>query len=180
MNRRNFAKSLCFLTTGAFAPLVSLKAETYLTVQQAQELMLGKVTLTPMLVKLTEEQISAIENASGIRVRYPEISAWRSNRGDWFILDHVIGKHEFIDIAVTLSNQGKVQGIEVLTYRESYGDEIRHPKWRAQFYGKDYTEHLRLDNQIKNIAGATLSCRHVTDAINRLNHTWHIVLRKLP
>jgi Na+-translocating ferredoxin:NAD+ oxidoreductase RnfG subunit len=159
------------------APVANLKAETYLTLPQAQQLMLGTVELTPHLIRLTESQISAIEEASGVRVRYNEISAWRSAEGDWFVLDHVIGKHENIDIAVTFDSEGKVKGIEVLTYRESYGDEIRHPKWRAQFYGKDHTEHLKLDHQIKNIAGATLSCRHVTDAINRLNHTWRMVLQ---
>ena len=52
-----------------------------------------------------------------------------------------------------------------------------NPKWRAQFLGKDDSEHLKLDEQIKNISGATLSCRHVTDGINRLTQTWKLVLQ---
>ncbi len=29
--------------------------------------------------------------------------------------------------------------MEILEYRESYGDEVRNPKWRAQFTGKTAT-----------------------------------------
>ena len=82
-----------------------------------------------------------------------------------------------IDLAVALTHEGKVKGLEVLTYRETYGHEIRNAKWRAQFHGRDNSERLRLDKQIRNITGATLSCRHVTDGINRLTHTWDQVLR---
>jgi Na+-transporting NADH:ubiquinone oxidoreductase subunit NqrC len=56
---------------------------------------------------------------------------------------------------------------------------VANPKWRAQLHDKDFTEHLKLDKQVKNISGATLSCRHITDGINRLNHTWNLVLRHL-
>ena len=66
-----------------------------------------------------------------------------------------------------------------MTYRETYGFEVNNPKWRMQFHGKNYTEHLKLDKQIKNISGATLSCRHITDGINRLSHTWNLVLQHL-
>jgi Na+-transporting NADH:ubiquinone oxidoreductase subunit NqrC len=78
-----------------------------------------------------------------------------------------------------LTKEGKVKDIEILTYRETYGGQIRNPKWLAQFFGKDHTEILKLDKQIRNISGATLSCRHVTDGINRLTHTWDQVLRNL-
>ena len=88
----------------------------------------------------------------------------------------MIGKHEFIDLAVGLGAQGQVKGIEILTYRESYGDEIMNPKWRDQFTGKG-AEVLVLDEQIKNISGATMSCRHVTDGVNRLTATWQQVLQ---
>jgi len=63
-----------------------------------------------------------------------------------------------------------------LTYRESYGHEIRHPKWRAQFQGKTVAKRLKLDRDIKNISGATLSFSHVTDGVNRLLKTWELVL----
>lgn len=45
-------------------------------------------------------------------------------------------------------------------------------KWRAQFHRENSNKFLKPYKQIKNISGATLSCRYVTDGINRLNETW--------
>jgi Na+-transporting NADH:ubiquinone oxidoreductase subunit NqrC len=107
-----------------------------------------------------------------------QINAFRSGDGSWLIFDDVIGKHEFIDIAVAISSGGQVLGIEVLQYRETYGGEVRNPKWRAQFHGKTSASELKLDDDVRNISGATLSCRHITDGIKRLLHTWRLVLSK--
>jgi len=50
-------------------------------------------------------------------------------------------------------------------YRESYGGEIRNADWRKQFLGKTHARTSPLNEGItKNISGATLSCRHVTEA----------------
>jgi len=179
MQRRKFIKGLLMgLASLSITSKVSY-AKTYLTVEQAQKLLWKDARLTHFPVKLTEEQADKIAEASDIRVRNHKINAWKSDDNGWFIVDQVIGKHENIDLAVAIDNQGKVMGLEVLTYRETYGSQIMHPKWRAQFHGKDSSEYLKLDQQIKNISGATLSCRHVTDGINRLNHTWNQVLKVL-
>ena len=52
-----------------------------------------------------------------------------------------------------------------------------NPKWLAQFHFKGAESVLKLDDQIKNISGATMSCRHVTDGVNRLTQTWQQVLK---
>jgi hypothetical protein len=41
---------------------------------------------------------------------------------------------------------------------EGKGEGIRDQKWRAQFVGKTRKSRLKLDNDIKNISGAILSC----------------------
>lgn len=179
MERRNFIKNTLLGLVGlAVLPKVAF-SKTYLTIAQAQKILFKNEKLTPFPVTLTEEQADSIEDAIDIRVRHLRMNTWRTESGDWFFVDQVIGKHENIELAVSMSKNGNVKGIEVLTYRESYGDEIMHPKWRAQFHGKNSSEFLKLDKQIKNISGATLSCRHVTDGINRLNETWQQVLRLL-
>lgn len=179
MLRRHFLKGLVATAASLALPIQIAFAKTYLSIEQAQKILWPNQKLTKQPITLTEEQAELIEDLSDIRVRNQHINAWRSEDGGWFIVDQVIGKHENIDLAVAIDAQGKVQGIEVLTYRESYGDQIMHPKWRAQFHGKNSSEFLKLDKQIKNISGATLSCRHVTDGINRLNHTWSSVLSKI-
>jgi Na+-translocating ferredoxin:NAD+ oxidoreductase RnfG subunit len=128
---------------------------------------------------LTTEQKKAIEKASDERVRKLELQAWRDGDGGWFLVDEVIGKHEFITYALALTSTGAVKGIEILTYRETYGHEIKLPKWRAQFSGKTIAAPVQIDKDIKNISGATLSCVHVTDGVRRLLHTHALVLSKL-
>ena len=64
-----------------------------------------------------------------------------------------------------------------MDYRENYGSEIRNEKWRAQFTGKRHGAKLKLEADIKNITGATLSCRHITDGVKRLLATHDLVLK---
>lgn len=150
---------------------------TYLTSSQAQEALWPGVKLTPIEIKLSSDQRRAIKKIGGVRVFRKEFTAWRTPEGGWFLIDQVLGKHEFITYAVALTPNGSVRGIEILDYRETYGGEIRNAKWRGQFEGKTLSSPLKLDQDIKNITGATLSCRHVTDGVKRLLAMYSHVLK---
>lgn len=93
---------------------------------------------------------------------------WKASSGGLFVLDHVIGKHLYIDYAVSLDRAGRVHRVDILQYRESYGGEIRSPSWLAQFVGKNASSPLKVGNDIRNISGATLSSQHVTEGIKRI------------
>ena len=151
-------------------------ATTYLTVEQAQALIFPQTSLSADFRTLTDDQVKQIRQDSGVNVLNRDLKVWRVAGGGWFILDQVLGKHEFITYAVGLDSQGAVKQIEILDYRESYGDQIRYPQWRGQFYGKRHGATLKLDEDIKNISGATLSCRHITDGVKRLLSTYTLVL----
>lgn len=153
-------------------------ATTYLTVEQAQALMFPGAVLQPAFRTLTNDDVAAIKTASGVSPLGRELKAWRASTGGWLIVDRVVGKHEFITFAVALDPTGAVRSVEIMDYRESYGDEIRNPKWRAQFTGKRKGAALKLDQDIKNISGATLSCRHVADGVKRLLATHAAVLAR--
>ena len=135
-------------------------------------------TFKPDTRTLTNEQAKAIEHASGVGVRSKQLKAWRVSNGGWFIVDEVVGKHEFIPFAVGLDDSGAVKTIEILEYREAYGGQIREPDWRKQFVGKQPGTRLQLNKAIRNISGATLSCKHITDGVNRLLATYEIVLKQ--
>jgi hypothetical protein len=152
-------------------------AQHFMSLEQAQAAMFPGETLTPRPVTLTDEQEKAIETDSGVRVHDKTVRAWRASGGGTFIVDQVLGKHEMITWALALQPDGSVKQIDILDYRETYGYEIKHPKWRAQFEGKTAAATLKLDDDIKNISGATLSCRHVTDGVKRLLATYQHALR---
>ena len=152
-------------------------AVVYLNADQARAAIFPGGQGTPTTVKLTAEQRKAIETASGVRQRNDEVRAWRMGGGGWFIVDDVIGKHEFITFAVGITAGGAVKGVEIMEYRETYGGEVRNPAWRAQFTGKTKAAPLKLDEDIKNISGATLSSRHIAEGVKRLLAVQDLVLR---
>ena len=170
-----------YLIAGAAAAIVgssSGHATTYMTTAQAKAALFpAAASFVDSTVVLTPQQRSAIKAKSGVPVRTPKIAAWKAidaagKHLGWLFVDQVLGKHEFITYALALDPGGAVKGIEVLDYRETYGDQIRNPKWRAQFTGKRHDATLKLDKDIKNISGATLSCRHITDGVKRLLATY--------
>ena len=107
--------------------------------------------------------------------RFSEVQAgrvWKAEAGGrvagFFIFDRVVGKHLLIDYAVALTPSGAVHSVEILQYRESYGGEIRSPSWLSQFVGKTSGSALKINGDIRNIAGATLSSTHVTEGVKRV------------
>ena len=97
---------------------------------------------------------------------------WRAQAGDkilgLFVVDHVVGKHLYIDYAVALDPEGRVRRVDILQYRESYGGEVRDAGWLGQFVGKTGASPLAVGQDIRNISGATLSSHHVTEGVKRI------------
>jgi H+/Na+-translocating ferredoxin:NAD+ oxidoreductase subunit G len=148
-------------------------AVDYLSVQQAQTLLFPHARrFTEYPLRFTGEQRERIRQASGVRQGNDEPRVWRAERGGhlfgWFIMDEVVGKHEFITFATAISANGKVLGIEVMSYRENHGSEVRQAAWRKHFVGKTVADRLKIGEDVPNISGATLSSRNLTDGVRRL------------
>ena len=155
----------------------SVYATTYLTVEQAQQTIFPGATLTQAFVTLTDDQKREIERRSGVEVSNKAVRLWKVGSGGYFIVDEVIGKHEFITYAIGLNADGSVKQIEIVVYRESYGYEVRNAAWRRQFVGKTTGDAVRLNQDIRNISGATLSSRHVADGVRRVLATYVVALK---
>ena len=164
------------LPAATLAIVSPVHATVYLSVEQAQTLLFPGASFTPTFLTLTDAQASAIEKASDANVLDRQVRAWRASTGGWFIADEVVGKHEFIPFAVGIDANGAVKGVEILEYREAYGGEVMNPKWLAQFAGKKDDDALVDGGTIKNISGATLSSKHITDGVRRLLATHAIML----
>ncbi|HLG88908.1 MAG TPA: FMN-binding protein [Alphaproteobacteria bacterium] len=164
------------LPLAAITLSVPARAEVYMTLEQAQALLFPGATLTPDFRQLTDAEAQAIESDTDVDVRDRELRLWKASTGGWFIADEVVGKHEFIPIAVALDKDGALKGIEILEYRESYGSQVRDPAWRAQFLGKRHGAVLKLGADIANISGATLSSKHITDGVKRLLATYALAV----
>lgn len=159
-----------------------LRAERFLSVDEARRLLFPRAdSFEPRQIRFAKEDVAALERRLGARVARKSSEAhYAFEKGQVVgvvFIDQVIGKHELIDYAVAITPTGEVGQIEILEYRESYGGEVRGERWRRQFKGKDSDSKLRLNDDIYNISGATMSCRHVTEGVRRLLATFDLFCR---
>jgi Na+-translocating ferredoxin:NAD+ oxidoreductase RnfG subunit len=147
-------------------------AVDYLSAEQAAQLIYPDADhFEPREIVLDAAQLQALE-AQGVRgrsVRWPARVAQRAGQTLGVVVtDEVIGKFELISYAVGIDLDGAVRQVEILSYRESHGGEVRLPAWRRQFVGKTAASPLKVGDDIANISGATLSCSHLTEGVKRI------------
>jgi Na+-transporting NADH:ubiquinone oxidoreductase subunit C len=147
-------------------------AVDYLTVEQAQRVLFPAAdAFEPHEYSLEASLLEQLRSqlGHGLREHWPLTVARHDGAPlGVVVMDDVIGKFERITYAVAVGTDGLVKGIEILSYRESHGFEIRLAGWRRQFLGKGPGSALRLGEDISSISGATLSCQHVTDGVRRI------------
>lgn len=83
------------------------------------------------------------------------------------IVDDEKGMHEPIDFAVRFTPKGAVERVEVMVYREPYGDEVRSDRFRAQFQGKTAGDPITAGKDIDIVSGATISSRSMALGVKR-------------
>ena len=161
------------------APIFA-QAKIYISSEQAQQILFPNKVLSKSPIIITDDLQEKMRAASSIRHPFQGDRIWRSSDGGWFVIDEVVGKHEMITYAVALNAKGSVLGIEVLEYVESYGYEVAEAQWRKQFVGKTINDPIKLNQDIQNIGGATLSCKHLTDGIKRITVLYDLALKNMP
>jgi hypothetical protein len=87
-----------------------------------------------------------------LRVRY-----WGKEHRTAWILEE-IGKERPITVGLAIEN-GSLETVKVLAFRESRGWEVRYPFFTDQFNGVRLTKEYELNRSIDGISGATLSVR---------------------
>jgi len=86
-------------------------------------------------------------------------------------VDQAPSKTAKFDYLVVFDAQLKVKHSKVLIYREEYGGEIGSKRWLRQFLGKSGTDRVNYETNIDGIAGATISVRSMTNAMDDLLQT---------
>lgn len=155
----------------AIAP-ASAYAVDYLTADQAaKSIFPGADTFEIASLKLDSASMLQLA-ATGIQARSVDWPLRIAKRGGttlgYVFIDEVIGKFELITYAVGVGFDGAITQVEILSYRESHGSEVRIAGWRKQFVGKTSAAPIRVGEDIANISGATLSCKHIADGIKRV------------
>ena len=158
------------------APIIA-QAKIYMTAEQAHQILFPNKQLTKAPFIITDDLQERMRAASSIRHPFQGDRIWRTPDGGWLIIDEVVGKHEMITYAVGIHPNGSILGIEILEYVESYGYEVGEAQWRKQFAGKTAKDPIKLNQDIQNIGGATLSCKHLTDGVKRVLVLYDLALK---
>ena len=78
------------------------------------------------------------------------------------------GKYRPITFVVGVEPDFTVSKVAIMVYREDRGGEVRMPRFLYQYRGKSLDDPLRVNRDIVNISGATISVRAITDGVKKV------------
>lgn len=119
----------------------------------------GKIPATSVL-NLSGETKERAKRIMAHSYKESRVRHWtQGNRSVWILEE--IGKTQPITTGFIVDG-GRIKSVEILIYRESHGWEVSKPFFTAQFANASLKSGDQLSNEVKNVAGATLSVRAVT------------------
>ena len=96
----------------------------------------------------------------------------------YYYLGQAYGKADYFDFIVIFDKDLIVSKVKVLVYREDHGGEVGSKRWLKQFIGVTTEKHLKYQDDIVGISGATISVKSMTNEVNKLLKTVHILQTK--
>ena len=83
------------------------------------------------------------------------------------IITEEIGKFHPFTFIVGVQPDGKINNLAILVYRESRGGEIAKKRFLYQFVGKSFKNPIRINKDIINITGATMSVQWMCAGVRK-------------
>ena len=148
-------------------------AEVYLTEEEALKLMFPKSDrIKKDLLRVSADKKIVIEERIGWKFPENDFEVFIGETGakidGYALVQNTIGKHKPMTYMVGVDNTGHVLNVELLVFRESRGSEVRTKRFNVQYEGKTVLDPVRLNKDIINISGATMSVRSMTAGIKRV------------
>jgi electron transport complex protein RnfG len=123
-------------------------------------------------VSLSDAQRRRVEKRLGWRLKEPWLIVHEGRRdgasAGYAVVAEEVGKHEPITFMLKAMPDLRVEWVEVMTYREPHGSEVRKRGFLRQFEGRGAGDRLRPGREIENITGATLSVKAMAAGVARV------------
>jgi Na+-translocating ferredoxin:NAD+ oxidoreductase RnfG subunit len=143
------------------------RAEVYATEEQALKIVFPKATQVTREVKsLTPEQREKLQKDSHLHFPEREYTFLVTPQGRALVMNEV-GKSEAITFMVGIGQDGKISDVVVMEFRESRGWEVKEKRFTSQFKGKKAKDPIRVNQDIMNYTGATLSSEAMARGVKR-------------
>jgi hypothetical protein len=122
-------------------------------------------------INLTSAQRAHVEARLGRALPKPSytffVAATRGQVDGYALFDEQVGQHEPISFVTFFDSEGRVTDVQVVAYREPYGDGIRGARFRKQFVGRSVSSQFRPGTDIDAVSGATISSRSMCIGVER-------------
>jgi len=148
-------------------------AEVFMTEEDAVKIMLaGSDRVRKDVIRLSQEKKDAIEQRIGWKFPEESFELYIGETGDridgYAMVHNTIGKHKHMTYMVGVDNRGACKDVELLVFREAKGSEVRRKRFNAQYEGKTVSDPIRINKDIINITGATMSVRSISAGVKRV------------
>jgi hypothetical protein len=148
-------------------------AEVFMTEEDAVKIMLPKSEqIRKEVIRLSQEKKDVIEQRIGWK--FPEkifdvyIGETGAQIDGYALIQNTIGKHKHMTYMVGVDNTGACTNVELLVFREAKGSEVGRKRFNVQYEGKTVSDPIRINKDIINISGATMSVRSISAGVKRV------------
>lgn len=148
-------------------------AEVFMTEDDAVKIMFPKSErIRKAVIRLSQEKKDAIEQRIGWKFPEESFEVHIGETGEkidgYAMVHNTIGKHKPMTYMVGVDSSGACTDVELLVFREARGSEVRRKRFNAQYEGKTVSDPIRINKDIINISGATMSVRSINAGVKRV------------
>ena len=148
-------------------------AEVFLSEEEAVKLMFPKSErIKKDILRVPTDKKMAIEERIGWKFPEDAFEVYIGETGTqvdgYALVQNTIGKHKPMTYMVGVDVHGRVSNVELLVFREARGSEVRTKRFNAQYEGKTVSDPIRINKDIINISGATMSVRSISAGVKRV------------
>jgi len=148
-------------------------AEVFLSEEEAVKLMFPKSErIKKDILRVPTDKKMAIEERIGWKFPEDAFEVFIGETGTqvdgYALVQNTIGKHKPMTYMVGVDAHGRVSNVELLVFREARGSEVRTKRFNAQYEGKTVSDPIRINKDIINISGATMSVRSISAGVKRV------------
>lgn len=149
------------------------KYEEFMTEEEAVKIILPKSQrIRKELIRLTPEKKALIEERIGWKFPEESFEVYIGESGDktdgYAVIHNTIGKYKAMTYMVGVDTRGKCTDVELLIFRDAKGSEVGRKRFNVQYEGKTVTDPIRINKDIINLSGATMSVRSMSAGVKRV------------
>ncbi len=149
------------------------KYEEFMTEDEAVKAILPQSQrIRKETIRLAQDKKSTVEQRIGWKFPEDSFDLYIGETGDkvdgYAMIHNTIGKYKPMTYMVGVDPKGNCTDVELLVFRDAKGSEVGKKRFNSQYDGKTVSDPIRINKDIINISGATMSVRSMSAGVKRV------------